>query len=71
MVAPKCVFASYYPAIKHDVMVTEDDVIEVLSPGASRIDALGQAAADEKAAGKSTECFDPEDRDKLGDFPFT
>lgn len=58
-------FDTYYSRIKHYVLSTEDDVIEVLSPNAPRIDALGQTPTDEKAAGKSTVYYHPEDRAKI------
>jgi len=58
-------FAAHYPAIQHYVFLTEDDVIEVLSPSVPTIEALGATPKNEPAAGKSAVFYNPEDRDKI------
>ena len=59
------VFDSVYSEIDHYVVLTEDDVIEVLSPTKPKIDNLGSAPANAKPAGKSNVLYHPEDRDKI------
>ena len=59
------VFDSYYPEIEHYVVLTEDDVIEVLSPDPPSIVALEPTPTVEKRAGKSTVYYNSEDRDQI------
>lgn len=64
------VFAHYYPKIAHYVILTEDDVVEILSPEAPSVNALGSTPNDEARAGKSTVLYHPKDRGRLWEmFP--
>jgi hypothetical protein len=51
----------YHPEVKHFVITTEDDVIEVLSDRPAEIKSLGTAPPHSRPAGKSEVYYVPED----------
>jgi hypothetical protein len=51
----------HFPKLRHFVVTTEDDVIEVLSPEPPKVLELGPAPADALPAGKSEVFYSPED----------
>jgi hypothetical protein len=53
------------PGCSHYIIVTEDDVLDVLAPEPPRIHELAPAAADEPAPGKSNVLYHPEDRKQI------
>ena len=53
------------PGCEHYVIVTEDDVIDVLSPEPPEILEIEPAAADEPLPGKSRILYHPEDREEI------
>ena len=55
----------HYPKLVHFVIATGDDVIEILSPEAPRIDDLGATPADAPPPGKSTTLYYPKDKDLI------
>ena len=50
------------PGCRHYIIVTEDDVVDVLAPKAPKIVQVAAAAIDEPAPGKSDVLYHPEDR---------
>lgn len=53
------------PGCVHYIIVTEDDVIDVLSPEVPAIVEIAPAASDEPAPGKSQVLYDPQDRQQI------
>lgn len=58
-------FEHHHPTISHYVILTEDDVLEILSPRSPIISSLGNTPNNEPPAGKSTVLHNTEDRDKI------
>lgn len=58
-------FDAHHPKVSHFVFLTEDDVIEVLSPGEPVIEALGETPDGTPPAGKSTVLYNSEDREQI------
>ena len=68
--AEEGVFEHFYPKIAHYVILTEDDVIEILSPQLPTINSHGITSNNEAPAGKSTVFYNSKDRDKIEEvFP--
>lgn len=66
----EALFDAHYPSASHFVFLTEDDIIEVLSPSRPSIEFLGPTPEGAPAAGKSTVFYSPEDREKIEtEFP--
>lgn len=55
----------HIPGCRHYIIVTEDDVVDVLAPSTPRIVELSPADVDEPAPGKSNVLFHPEDREQI------
>ena len=55
----------HMPGCEHYVIVTEDDVIDVLSPEPPEIREIEPATADEPLPGKSRVLYHPEDREEI------
>jgi hypothetical protein len=53
------------PGCQHYVIITEDDVVDVLAPEAPTIVEVSPAKADEAAPGKSLVFYHPEDREQI------
>lgn len=54
----------YHPHLMHYVILTEDDVIEILAPSV-KVTYLGNTAIDESKAGKSIVFYNPTDREQI------
>ena len=54
-----------FPALRHFLISTEDDVIEVLSDVVPTFYELGPTSSDTPPAGKSTVWYSPEDREEI------
>ena len=53
------------PGCRHYIIVTEDDVIDVLSPEEPKIVEVAAAGTDDPVPGKSNVLYHPEDREQI------
>jgi hypothetical protein len=56
---------AFYPTLKHYVIATDDDVIEVLSPEPPLVVYLGSAPQDAPMPGKSNHLYYPKDKQEI------
>jgi len=61
----EALFEHHHPTVSHYVILTEDDVLEILSPTSPIIKSIGNTPNDHAPAGKSTVLYNSEDRDKI------